>query len=182
MRPWGISARATNRRNRWTRAGNNLFGSPAFVLEQLRMRHNTNLREATPTLAFVGPVMLLKYLPKPGSKHAAAADRLCSVWPTSATPASFAPPIDLDEDESAYTLCFHIGESTPNSIEVVFAGPAMFIRSKNITHSRQATRVFLLRSGIDTLGSSTRIEPPMLIVRIPKSAGGRRTIVVRHRE
>ncbi len=154
----------------------------AFVLEPLRTKQNTNLREATIPLAFVGTVMLLKYLPKPGSKHVASVDRLCWVWPTAATPASFAPPIELDEDDTSYTLCFHIGEHAPNSIEVIFSGSALFVRSKHPAPRAQATRVFLLRAGIDTLGTSTRLEPPMLIVRIPKSAQGRRTIVVHRGE
>ena len=129
--------------------------------------------------------MLLKYLPPQGSRNAALAlDVLRSVWPTAATPATFAPPVDIHEDDSAFTIYFNIGTRAASTVDVRFSGPMMFVFGEALELPMQprAIRSFMLHSNIDTIGVSTRLEQPMLIVRIPKTDAGRRTIVVRRRE
>jgi HSP20 family molecular chaperone IbpA len=124
--------------------------------------------------------MLLKYLPKPG-RRIPPIDVLRSVWPTAATPATFAPPVDIDEDDASMTFYFHIGERAAATVDVTFAGQVLFIHgeSLNLPNIPRAIRSFMLHSSVDVLGVSTRLEQQMLIIRIPKNAAGRRTIVVR---
>jgi len=127
--------------------------------------------------------MLLKYLPKQG-RRIPPIDVLRSVWPTAATPPTFAPPVDIDEDDSSLTFYFHIGARTAATVDVTFAGRVLFIHgeSLNLPNIPRAIRSFMLHSNVDVHGVSTRLEEPMLIVRIPKNAAGRRTIVVRREE
>lgn len=130
-----------------------------------------------------GIAMLLKYLPKPG-RRIPAIDVLRSVWPTAATPATFAPPVDIDEDDSSLTFYFHIGTRPAASVDVTFAGRVLFIHgeSLDLPNIPRAIRSFMLQSNVDVHGVSTRLEHPMLIVRVPKNSAGRRTIVVRRGE
>jgi HSP20 family molecular chaperone IbpA len=124
--------------------------------------------------------MLLKYLPKIG-RRIPAIDVLRSVWPTAATPATFAPPVDIDEDDASFTFYFHVGARPAATVDVTFAGRVLFIHgeSLDLPNIPRAIRSFMLHSNVDVHGVSTRLEQPILIVRIPKSAAGRRTIVVR---
>jgi hypothetical protein len=77
---------------------NKLEGSMAFAFE-LRPALETRETRNIPSSQFSwGTTMLLKYLPKPGWRPPTI-DVLRSVWPTAAPPATFAPPVDIDEDE-----------------------------------------------------------------------------------
>jgi len=123
--------------------------------------------------------MLFKYLTSP-ERFDAAPDVLLPGWPTTATPPTFAPPAGMHEDESAYTLFFNVGTRPATTLEVTVAGRMLFVLGEALGAPKypRAIRAFLLRSPVDVLGMSTRLEEPMLIVRLPKTAAGRRTIVV----
>ncbi len=143
--------------------------------------------EARTFPALWGMTMLLKYLPPKGSRNNSIRDVLHAAWPTAATPSTFATPVDLHEDDSSFTLFFDIGARTAATIEVKVSGSAIFVLGETSSNPAfpafpRATRVFLLYSMIDALGISTRFEEPGLIVRIPKTTAGRRTIVVRQGE
>lgn len=107
-------------------------------------------------------------------------DALRALWPTAAEPATFAPPIEIEEDEEAFTLLFDVAQRGEQDLEVQMEGQVLVVLGEALPRSaRRARRVFALPSGVDPARATMELESPVLKVKVPKSSGnGPRAIVV----
>lgn len=109
------------------------------------------------------------------------ADTLHILWPTAAEPATFAPPIDVTEDEAAITILFDVAGHAPERIEVELRSGTVFVLGEPSPAARspRSLRAFALGARADPSAVQAEVATcGRLSVRVGKLRGGSRAIVV----
>ena len=102
--------------------------------------------------------------PNPGEP-----DRLTTVWPTVASPASFAPPIEAREEAEVIVLTFDLEGSDPEGVRVEVRGTTLYLREGA---SRRGVRVFAVHNSVDSAAPEAEIAEGRLTVRLPRKKAG----------
>lgn len=109
------------------------------------------------------------------------ADTLHVLWPTAAEPVTFAPPVDVTEDETAITLLFDVAGHEPERIEVELRGGTVFVLGEPTPAARspRSMRAFVLGARADPSAVQADVVTGRLSVRVGKrQGGGARAIIV----
>ncbi len=108
-----------------------------------------------------------------------ARDTLQILWPTAAEPATFAPPIDVKEDEGSITILFDLAGHAPEGIEVELRSGTVFVLGPApAAPSARLLRAFALGARVDPSSVQAEAVPGRLSVRVGKGPPGSRAIVV----
>ncbi|WP_437673786.1 Hsp20/alpha crystallin family protein [Sorangium sp. So ce131] len=108
-----------------------------------------------------------------------ARDTLQILWPTAAEPATFAPPVEVTEDERSITILFDLAGHAPEAIEVEMRSGTVFVLGGRApAASSRLLRVFALGARIDPSAVEAEATPGRLSVRIGKVPPGSRAIVL----
>lgn len=101
-------------------------------------------------------------------------------WPTAAEPLTFAPPVDVKEDEGSITILFDLAGHAPDRIEVELRSGTVFVLGgpSLAAPSTRSLRAFALGAWIDPSAVEAEVTPGRLSVRIGKMPRGSRAIVV----
>ena len=111
-------------------------------------------------------------------------DNLRALWPTVAEPLAFAPPLELQEDDQAFTVLFDVAGRTEQDLEVEVDGRTLFIFGGVLPRGRsrplRVWRAFALPSGVDATTARMSLTSRVLKVSLAKSsASARRAVPVR---
>ncbi|WP_438024799.1 Hsp20/alpha crystallin family protein [Sorangium sp. So ce233] len=104
-------------------------------------------------------------------------DTLQILWPTAAEPATFAPPVDVTEDEVSITILFDLTGHAPEGIEVELRSGTVFVRGSRASSAR-ALRAFAVGARVDPSAVEAAVTPGRLSVRLGKASGSRAIVVV----
>lgn len=112
-----------------------------------------------------------------------ATDTLRTIWPTVAEPSTFAPPIDVREDDQAITLLFAMPGWSAEQINVELRDQTLFVfggapvRMEAGSYPRPL-RAFSLHMPIEPMTVQANLSSNVLTVHIMKSlSNGSRRIV-----
>lgn len=109
-----------------------------------------------------------------------ARDTLQILWPTAAEPSTFAPPVDVTEDERSITILFDLTGHAPEAIEVELRSGTVFVRGgpAPAAPAARSLRAFALGARVDPAAVEAEVTPGRLSVRLGKASIGSRAIVV----
>ena len=107
----------------------------------------------------------------------AARDTLRALWPTSASPVTFAIPIDVAEDDEAFTLVFAVAQRDSNDVSVKVEGNSIRVEGAG------ALRTFWVSAALEADRVEVEFGEAELKVRAMKSrvVAARRIIVRKSR-
>lgn len=127
--------------------------------------------------------MLFRDALSPSRDDAVEADSLRALWPTVAEPLAFATPLELKEDEDAFTVLFDVANRTEQDLEVEVDGRTLFIFGGVMPRGRsrplRVWRAFALPADVDATTARMSLASRVLKVSLAKSStGARRNIPV----
>jgi HSP20 family molecular chaperone IbpA len=106
------------------------------------------------------------------SGASAEPDSLRALWPTIAEPITFAPPIDVKEDETSITLSFDVANRAEEDLEVIIEGQTLFVLGEALPRPSRgcprARRAFALPAGVDASKARMTLASRVLDVTITK--------------
>jgi HSP20 family molecular chaperone IbpA len=114
-----------------------------------------------------------------------AGDTLRPPWPTFAEPLGFAPPVEVRDEESGFTLAFDVAPRTEEDLEVEVDGQTLYLfgavwAGPPCGRPHRLWRAFALPAGLDPGTARLRLEGRLLEVSLGKTSA-RRSIAVQGR-